>query len=101
MGFDYIPPGKKVVGNKLVEIQEATASREELVKLLNEQRQFAKFWEAEAARIQAQKEAILDAGVPGYIRKDRKALEDQIEALKKENEALKLASVEVPAKKKV
>lgn len=101
MGFDYIPPGKKVVGNKLVDIHEATASKEELIKLLNEQRELVKFWEAEAARIQAQKEAILNAGVPGYIRKDRKALEDQIEILKKENEALKLSGAEVQVKKKV
>jgi hypothetical protein len=101
MGYDFIPPGMKVVNGKLVGISENNASRDDLAKLLNEQRELAKFWQAEAARIQAQKESILDAGVPGYIRKDRKALEDQIEALKKENEALKLASVEVPAKKKV
>jgi cob(I)alamin adenosyltransferase len=84
MGYDYIPPGMRVEGTKLVAIVESQATRDELYALLNQARAEKDFWQAEAARLEAVRVSILDAGVPGYVRKDRLALETQIRALELE-----------------
>lgn len=98
--YDFIPAGKKVINGKLVDIMEADCSKDEVHKLLNEARAEKDWWKAEAERLEAVRVAIIDSGVPGYVRKDRKALENEITALKAEIEALKANQQETPAPKR-